>query len=592
MNSYSNRNTYLITERSQSSTTMVRRNQLKQYTEEIALRLKQLSQYSRVESNVNYKSDLIVEKCSLCHTRCDYSDVRKDYALKEAKRKTLLDLVDTLDNSNGKIEPFLNYDELNALFLMIDANLLRALKVSPIEASASLFDPEEEEPYVEPAWPELQIIYEMFRKIVVSPNIDSALLKQLMHKERILSILQIIHSEDPREREAVKLLLHKSYGKHTHLRHFIRKSIIHTLLQFVYDPEESNCVGISELLEILGSIINGFAVPLNPDHVDILVKCLMPLHSPQTVPVFHMQLSFCVLQFVEKEPKLVYDSVMGLLSRWPVSQSRKEVLFVNELEELIELSLDEELSRLIDPLFTRLAKCIRSSHFQVAERALFFWNNEYIVDMIVNFRERVLPLVYESLYLNSESHWNSNVQSLSTNVLKLVAEMDPETFRRCQILFVKKRQYLQQREIEIRKCWNQINKKLSNTNENEWQIHQDEHDRIQFAYSSEIQSNTEQEPFILPPIPFCGQIEIIESVLITQSTPPSPDQLSESAHGSIEHNLDQEVSSHHDSDRDHEQDENHSESSNSSRRMIFPLDDELSLPNHLLLGNQSREAMM
>lgn len=44
------------------------------------------------------------------------------------------------------------------------------------------------------------------------------------------------------------------------LRSFIRKAIGNVFFRFVYETEKHN--GIGELLEILGSIINGFALPL------------------------------------------------------------------------------------------------------------------------------------------------------------------------------------------------------------------------------------------------------------------------------------------------------------------------------------------
>ena len=47
-------------------------------------------------------------------------------------------------------------------------------------------------------------------------------------------------------------------------RPFIRKAINHVFYRFVYETEHHN--GIAELLEILGSIINGFALPLKEEH--------------------------------------------------------------------------------------------------------------------------------------------------------------------------------------------------------------------------------------------------------------------------------------------------------------------------------------
>ena len=71
-------------------------------------------------------------------------------------------------------------------------------------------------------------------------------------------------SEDPREREYLKTILHRIYGKFMVHRPFIRKAINHVFFRFIFETERHN--GVAELLEILGSIINGFALPLKEEH--------------------------------------------------------------------------------------------------------------------------------------------------------------------------------------------------------------------------------------------------------------------------------------------------------------------------------------
>ena len=47
-------------------------------------------------------------------------------------------------------------------------------------------------------------------------------------------------------------------------RSFIRKAINNVFYRFIFETERHS--GIAELLEILGSIINGFALPLKEEH--------------------------------------------------------------------------------------------------------------------------------------------------------------------------------------------------------------------------------------------------------------------------------------------------------------------------------------
>ena len=118
----------------------------------------------------------------------------------------------------------------------------------------------------------------------------------------VQSLLELFDSEDPRERDFLKTTLHRIYGKFLGLRAFIRKQINNIFYKFVYETERHN--GVAELLEILGSIINGFALPLKEEHKIFLLKVLMPLHKVRSLSVYHPQLAYCVVQFLEKDPSL------------------------------------------------------------------------------------------------------------------------------------------------------------------------------------------------------------------------------------------------------------------------------------------------
>ena len=131
-------------------------------------------------------------------------------------------------------------------------------------------------------------------------------------------MLELFDSEDPRERDFLKTTLHRIYGKFLGLRSFIRRSINNVFFQFVYETEHFN--GIAELLEILGrltpfrrlkvltgSIINGFALPLKEEHKLFLTRVLLPLHKAKSLVMYHPQLAYCIVQFLEKDPGLTEE---------------------------------------------------------------------------------------------------------------------------------------------------------------------------------------------------------------------------------------------------------------------------------------------
>ncbi len=57
--------------------------------------------------------------------------------------------------------------------------------------------------------------------------------------------------------------------------------------------------------------------------------------------------------------------IMGLLKYWPKTHSPKEVMFLNELEEILDVIEPVEFQKVMVPLFKQLAKCVSSPHFQV-----------------------------------------------------------------------------------------------------------------------------------------------------------------------------------------------------------------------------------
>lgn len=59
----------------------------------------------------------------------------------------------------------------------------------------------------------------------------------------------------------------------------------------------------------MGSIINGFALPLKEEHKNFLLKVLLPLHKVKSLSVYHPQLAYCVVQFLEKDPSLTQPVV-------------------------------------------------------------------------------------------------------------------------------------------------------------------------------------------------------------------------------------------------------------------------------------------
>jgi serine/threonine-protein phosphatase 2A regulatory subunit B' len=97
--------------------------------------------------------------------------------------------------------------------------------------------------------------------------------------------VELFDSEDPRERDYLKTILHRIYGKFMRLRPYIKEQVMNLLLKVTYEMETHN--GMTELLEILQSITQGLSVPLKPEHVQFFNRVLIPLHKVKNLSTFN-----------------------------------------------------------------------------------------------------------------------------------------------------------------------------------------------------------------------------------------------------------------------------------------------------------------
>lgn len=299
---------------------------------------------------------LILQKIQGCCLLCDFSDTVDSVNERETKRQTLEELIETIHSGSFGFS-----ENQEDLINMVSVNIFRCPPPSP--HGTEYLEPEEEDRYLDPSWPHLQLVYDILLRYVVSPEIDVKTSKRYIDHVFVTKLIDLFDSEDMREREYLKNILHRIYGKYMGLRPFIRNAINDVFYRFVFETQRHS--GISELLEIHASIINGFALPMKEEHRQFLIRTLIPLHKPKSISFYHEQLTHCVVQFVEKDNRLADPVIKGMLKYWPVSNSRKEVLFLGELELVLEAAQCTDSLRCIASLFRQIGRCLSSSQFQV-----------------------------------------------------------------------------------------------------------------------------------------------------------------------------------------------------------------------------------
>lgn len=364
------------------------------------------------ETSSDQQEKLFIAKLKQCCVIFDFSDCISDLKSKEIKRACLNEIVDYITVTRNCLTESTYPEVIN----MVSVNLFRILPPIGSESISDETGAEDEEPTLEASWPHTQIVYEFFLRFLESLDFQPNIAKKYIDQKFVLQLLDLFDSEDPRERDFLKTILHRIYGKFLGLRAFIRKQINNIFLRYIFEYEHFN--GIAELLEILGSIINGFAVPLKEEHKVFLQRILIPLHKAHSLNLYHPQLTYCIVQFIDKDPTLAEPIIKGLVKFWPKTCSTKEILFLNELEEILDIIDAQVFKRVCSVLFKQIARSATSPHFQIAERSLALWSNEYVVQLIEDNLDEILPILLPPLCRISKTHWNTNIITLTYNLLK------------------------------------------------------------------------------------------------------------------------------------------------------------------------------
>ena len=122
-------------------------------------------------------------------------------------------------------------------------------------------------------------------KFILTVHLRNDVIVKYISNNFINCFIELFDSEDPRERDYLKTILHRMYGKFMALRPYIKQRIMNLLMRIVHDNETHN--GLTELLEILSSITSGLATPLKQEHGEFFKRVLIPLHKVKSLTTFN-----------------------------------------------------------------------------------------------------------------------------------------------------------------------------------------------------------------------------------------------------------------------------------------------------------------
>ena len=356
----------------------------------------------------------------------DYSDETKDQKQKAERLTAINDLIQMLSDQRMVTQLFI--PNIESVMEMIKKNIFRPLpctnKGSGLGVSETGVEEEEQKP--DPSWEHIKGIYDIFLQLTINEACDVKTLKQFITSNFISEFLELFDSDLPEERDFLKNILHKLYAKLVPRRKMIRKAITDCFHLLIHEIHKFN--GASELLDIMASIISGFAIPLREEHVIFFKNIIIPLHKVQTSNLYFDNLIRCSMLFLTKDSTLSIPLLEGILKYWPFANYIKETLFLQELPEVFEFSDVEKIQPLIIKLFKRILKCISGRHLQVADRAMCLFESESFISIIKQYKTITFNMLVPVVNYLAENHWHQMLKESLSALKEILQKIDPESY--------------------------------------------------------------------------------------------------------------------------------------------------------------------
>lgn len=314
---------------------------------------------------------------------------------------------------------------------LIVKNLIRSLP-PPHNPVGREYDTLENEHISSFGWFHREMVYKIFFRLLESPRFDVTLATEFFTASLGCQLIWLFAVEDSREREHLTNALHRYYRQFPAHRKELRQAMYAFLGNFIQHSSSTQSsvashYGVSEILSVLSAIVNGYSVPLRKEHSTFFMRTLLPLHRSYLLATFAPSLCQCMLRLVGKDLQFGASALSYLLRNWPKSSSQRELLYLEEIEQILLLLPGDQFYPIANGLWRLLINRITESfHFQVIERALGIMRSDPVLrnlqsDPFISQRYAVVVPVLEKI---SASHWCSTVQVAACSVLRILVSLE------------------------------------------------------------------------------------------------------------------------------------------------------------------------
>ena len=296
-------------------------------------------------------------------------------------------------------------------------------------------------------WLYLKLVYEICYIALQSKHIDEdKFIKGYITQDFIAEYLELFESSIEEERLVLKSLVHKLYSRFLSARTIVRNGIYSYLDEiianyqwdyagyndnddhkklsktvFINDNDFNSIVGITDILDFLSCIISGYTVPLKEEHINMLKTTLFQLHKHPQLRIFYPKLLVCIKYYLLKSNDLILPVLENLINLWPRTDVSKQLLFINEVREVISLiKFDVDNSKLIEKLAFIINISLGSTNAKIIDETLNMFSDNAFINIISRYSHEIYSVILPNLVVNLRRLTD---KQNSTYTLKLYKEL-------------------------------------------------------------------------------------------------------------------------------------------------------------------------
>ena len=196
-------------------------------------------------------------------------------------------------------EVFSREKAVEDVFRCLETLLFRSL---PELKTAVLLEDAEETAVFDPAFDYLCFAYDLLAAVLGSRHIPAVFVENQLSNSFLRSFCRLFFSADPRERDCVRVQIHRIYAHFPAKRSTIRSILQNVLREFCADNR--GLEGVQDLLRFYSAIIRGIALPIHPEHLAFLRFTLLPLLKKTRIECCFRGINDCITEFVKKDSSL------------------------------------------------------------------------------------------------------------------------------------------------------------------------------------------------------------------------------------------------------------------------------------------------